>query len=241
MHPLRPALPCCPPRAALRCCASCVLRALARQKHSLSHREANDAQRTKSVPLLLSSALRCSFVACPGGRDNLQAYIAFHAALRSAQQAFVGRMEEATRALLRTHVESATSEFAVNLLAQMPDVPSDDEPEDDVEGADADMGEGASRDEVRWGAARWATAPPQRGLARARARVHAQEQAVALRLCRPVASRAARMHSCVGCTESLCMPMHAFQWKGFATAHAMLGHAWFLSTESCVFACCLRP
>jgi hypothetical protein len=48
--------------------------------------------------------------------------VSFHAALRSSHQSFLTKLEEATRAALRQTLDAATSEFAVNLLASMPDV-----------------------------------------------------------------------------------------------------------------------
>ena len=43
--------------------------------------------------------------------------MAFHAALRSAFQAFVLSLEEQCRSLVRHHLDTATSEFAVGLMA----------------------------------------------------------------------------------------------------------------------------
>lgn len=62
--------------------------------------------------------------------------MAFHAALRAAHQAFVSKLEEQTKAVLRQHLDSATSEFAVNLLASLPDIYSE---EDDDEGLEGDI------------------------------------------------------------------------------------------------------
>ena len=42
--------------------------------------------------------------------------MAFHAALRSAHMAFVARLETQARTLLRHHLDTATSEFALSLL-----------------------------------------------------------------------------------------------------------------------------
>lgn len=42
--------------------------------------------------------------------------MAFHAALRSAHMAFVSRLEGQARTLLRHHLDTATSEFALSLL-----------------------------------------------------------------------------------------------------------------------------
>ncbi|KAF5825608.1 hypothetical protein DUNSADRAFT_8137, partial [Dunaliella salina] len=55
-------------------------------------------------------------------RQTLRPYVAFHASLRSAHQSFLTKLEESTRAMLRQTLESATSEFAVNMLASIPDV-----------------------------------------------------------------------------------------------------------------------
>lgn len=60
-------------------------------------------------------------------KDNLQPYVAFHAALRSAYHHFLGKLEEQTKLLMQHHLDSVTSEFAVNLLASLPDESSDDE------------------------------------------------------------------------------------------------------------------
>lgn len=56
-----------------------------------------------------------------GSKDNLHPYISFHAGLRTAHQAFVGKLEETARGMLRTHLEAATSQFAMNMYAHMPD------------------------------------------------------------------------------------------------------------------------
>lgn len=42
--------------------------------------------------------------------------MAFHAALRSAHMGFVSRLEAQARTLLRHHLDTATSEFALSLL-----------------------------------------------------------------------------------------------------------------------------
>jgi hypothetical protein len=47
--------------------------------------------------------------------------VAFHAALRAAHQAFLAKTEEAARQLVHHHLASATSEFALNLMAALPD------------------------------------------------------------------------------------------------------------------------
>jgi hypothetical protein len=46
---------------------------------------------------------------------------AFHAALRSAHAAFVSRLESKARELLHHHLDAATSEFALGLMAAGPD------------------------------------------------------------------------------------------------------------------------
>lgn len=56
-------------------------------------------------------------VCCAGPvKETLQPYVAFHAALRSAHMAFVTRLESQARTLLRHHLDTATSEFALSLL-----------------------------------------------------------------------------------------------------------------------------
>ena len=54
---------------------------------------------------------------CPAGYDRLRPYVAFHAALRSAFQAFVAGLEARCRGILAHHLETATSEYALGLLA----------------------------------------------------------------------------------------------------------------------------
>lgn len=49
--------------------------------------------------------------------DGMRQFVAFHTTLRSAYQNFIGRLEEQTKALVRHHLDAATSEFAVHLLA----------------------------------------------------------------------------------------------------------------------------
>lgn len=49
-------------------------------------------------------------------KEALQPYVAFHAALRSAHMGFVTRLETQARTLLRHHLDTATSEFALSLL-----------------------------------------------------------------------------------------------------------------------------
>ncbi len=49
--------------------------------------------------------------------ERLRPYVAFHAALRSAFQAFVAGLEERCKGIVRHHLETATSEYAMGLLA----------------------------------------------------------------------------------------------------------------------------
>ena len=51
------------------------------------------------------------------GYERLRPYVAFHAALRSAFQAFVHGLEERCKGIVRHHLETATSEYAIGLLA----------------------------------------------------------------------------------------------------------------------------
>jgi hypothetical protein len=53
----------------------------------------------------------------PAGYERLRPYVAFHAALRSAFQAFVHGLEERCKGIVRHHLETATSEYAIGLLA----------------------------------------------------------------------------------------------------------------------------
>jgi small ligand-binding sensory domain FIST len=48
--------------------------------------------------------------------------VAFHAALRSAHINFVAKLEAQARSLLQHHLDTATSEFALSMMAAMPDV-----------------------------------------------------------------------------------------------------------------------
>jgi hypothetical protein len=48
--------------------------------------------------------------------------VAFHAALRSAHINFVAKLEAQARSLLQHHLDTATSEFALGMMAAMPDV-----------------------------------------------------------------------------------------------------------------------
>lgn len=54
-------------------------------------------------------------------KDILQPYVAFHAALRAAHQNFIGRLEDQARTLVRHHLDAATSQFALTLMASAPD------------------------------------------------------------------------------------------------------------------------
>ncbi len=70
-----------------------------------------------------------SVTVCPctgSSRQTLRPYVTFHAALRSAHQSFLSKLEESTRAMLRQTLDAATSEFAVNMLASLPDVYPDE-------------------------------------------------------------------------------------------------------------------
>lgn len=62
------------------------------------------------LSLLLSSLL-------PAEYERLRPYVAFHAALRSAFQAFVAGLEDRCRGIVRHHLETATSEYAIQQLA----------------------------------------------------------------------------------------------------------------------------
>ena len=55
-------------------------------------------------------------------KEALQPYVAFHAALRSAHMNFVNKLEAQARTLLQHHLDTATSEFALSMMAQMPDI-----------------------------------------------------------------------------------------------------------------------
>ena len=41
-------------------------------------------------------------------KDTLRPYVSFHAALRSAHQSFLARLDEQTRQLLRQHLDAST-------------------------------------------------------------------------------------------------------------------------------------
>ena len=53
--------------------------------------------------------------------------MAFHAALRSAHLSFLSHLDDNTRQLLRQHLDASTSEFAMNLMASLPDMMYPDE------------------------------------------------------------------------------------------------------------------
>lgn len=91
-------------------------------------------------PNLLACAASC---ATGSSKETLRPYVAFHAALRSAHQAFLAKLEESTRTALRQTLDSATSEFAVNLLASLPDLYHEEEEDGGMDGAGAlEGGEG---------------------------------------------------------------------------------------------------
>ncbi|KAG2453440.1 hypothetical protein HYH02_001663 [Chlamydomonas schloesseri] len=115
---------------------------------------ARQAAKEALGPLLDAACVRLAFIlrrlfdiaadraaATMGSKDNLHPYISFHAALRSAHQSFISRLEEQARAMLRTHLEAATSQFAMNMYAHVPD-PGDpldvDEEDGDADGAGED-------------------------------------------------------------------------------------------------------
>ncbi|PSC67591.1 dynamin-related GTPase [Micractinium conductrix] len=84
------------------------------------------------------------------GYDALRPYVAFHAELQSAFKAFVGALEDSCRGIVRHHLETATSEFAMGLLAdhapseEMP-APSLFESEGMAHGADENEPAGLGR------------------------------------------------------------------------------------------------
>ncbi|KAG2498836.1 hypothetical protein HYH03_003029 [Edaphochlamys debaryana] len=116
---------------------------------------ARQAAKEALGPLLDAACIRLAFIlrrlydiaadraaATMGSKDNLHPYIAFHAGLRTAHQAFITRLEEQARSMLRTHLEAATSQFAMNMYAHVPDpgdpldatVGSDDEGDEEPAG-----------------------------------------------------------------------------------------------------------
>ncbi|EFJ45494.1 dynamin-related GTPase [Volvox carteri f. nagariensis] len=101
---------------------------------------ARQAAKEALGPLLDAACIRLSFIlrrlydiaadraaATMGSKENLHPYIAFHAALRSSHQAFINRLEEQARGMLRTHLEAATSQFAMNMYIHVPDPGDADE------------------------------------------------------------------------------------------------------------------
>lgn len=50
---------------------------------------------------------------------DLRPYIAFHAALHSTYQAFVSSLEDNCRALVRHHLDAATSGFGMSLVTSL--------------------------------------------------------------------------------------------------------------------------
>ncbi|GLC43138.1 hypothetical protein PLESTM_001434900 [Pleodorina starrii] len=116
---------------------------------------ARQAAKEALGPLLDAACIRLSFIlrrlydiaadraaATMGSKENLHPYISFHAALRSAHQAFINRLEEQARGMLRTHLEAATSQFAMNMYVHVAD-PGDPEEEADCSDSEAADGEGA--------------------------------------------------------------------------------------------------
>lgn len=96
---------------------------------------ARQAAREMLAPLLDAACARLAFVLrrsvdaaaeraarAGAGRELLQPYTAFHAALRAAHASFVAALEAKARGLLRHHLDAATSEFALSLMAGAPDV-----------------------------------------------------------------------------------------------------------------------
>lgn len=73
--------------------------------------------------MLMCCAVSCLPCLPPGpAKEALQPYVAFHAALRSAHINFVAKLEAQARSLLQHHLDTATSEFALSMMAAMPDV-----------------------------------------------------------------------------------------------------------------------
>ncbi|GLI64442.1 hypothetical protein VaNZ11_007713 [Volvox africanus] len=112
---------------------------------------ARQAAKEALGPLLDAACIRLSFIlrrlydiaadraaATMGSKENLHPYIAFHAALRSSHQAFINRLEEQARGMLRTHLEAATSQFAMNMYVHVSD-PGD--PEESMQPGDCSDGD----------------------------------------------------------------------------------------------------
>ncbi|KIY98072.1 hypothetical protein MNEG_9891 [Monoraphidium neglectum] len=96
---------------------------------------ARQAARELLSPLLDAACARLAFVLrrtvdaaaerasrSGAGRELLQPYTAFHATLRAAHASFVSRLEAKARELLRHHLDAATSEFALGLMAGAADI-----------------------------------------------------------------------------------------------------------------------
>jgi hypothetical protein len=79
------------------------------------------------LPPLPAAPLPAPCAAPSGSPDSLKPYVAFHAALRAAHQSFLCKTEEAARQLVHHHLASATSEFALSLMASLPDFWDDEQ------------------------------------------------------------------------------------------------------------------
>ncbi|GAX74014.1 hypothetical protein CEUSTIGMA_g1464.t1 [Chlamydomonas eustigma] len=80
-------------------------------------------------------------------KDTLRPYVSFHAALRTAHLSFLSRLDDQTRQQLRQHLEASTSEFAMNLMASLPDmVYEEEECSEDVEDRGAGVGDRIASD-----------------------------------------------------------------------------------------------
>ncbi|KAJ9518938.1 hypothetical protein QJQ45_026218 [Haematococcus lacustris] len=132
--------------------ANLLLAYKGRSAYMASSRAAEDIARQMARevlgPLLDMACARLAFVlrrmfdiavdratALGSSKETLRPHVAFHATLRGAYQAFLSRLEEGTRGVLRQTLDAATSEFAVNLLASIPDVYP---PETDMAGNGSD-------------------------------------------------------------------------------------------------------
>jgi hypothetical protein len=67
-----------------------------------------------AAPLTIAAVLG----AAPG-RDTLQPYVGFHAALRSACITYVNKLEERARGLLQHHLDAATGEGPLPSIPQV--------------------------------------------------------------------------------------------------------------------------
>eukprot|EP00877_Chromochloris_zofingiensis_P001237 jgi/Chrzof1/11113/Cz05g24080.t1 len=96
----------------------------------------------RSLDIAADKAMRAG-----AGKDTLQAYIAFHASLRAAHASFVSRLEVHAKGLLRHHLDAATGEFALALMASLPDLwsscPQHEENDVDMENMPPAGGENA--------------------------------------------------------------------------------------------------